>query len=255
MNLVCNAEDAVGLSSGRQRARRITEAWFAREGFCLNCTSSNLEATSAGTIARDFVCPVCAEPYELKASAQSHINLVQDGGFYAMMGRIAVQEAPTLMLLQYSPTWMVERLTAVSSVFFTPEVVRRRVKPHTRKSGASYLMCDLDLTVIPPDGKIVVVSGAALRPETQARAAFARSKRFADIPVEGRGWAGLVLSAVRAIGKQEFTLAEVYAHEAAMHAVYPENTHVRPKIRQQLQVLRDLGYLEFGERGEYKVLL
>ena len=56
---------------------------------------------------------------------------------------------------------------------------------------------------------------------------------------ERRGWAGLVLSAVRTIGKREFTLAEVYAHEQAMHAAYPENAHVRPKIRQQLQVLAD----------------
>jgi hypothetical protein len=30
---------------------------------------------------------------------------------------------------------------------------------------------------------------------------------------------------------------------------------VRDKIRQQLQVLRDLGYLEFPERGRYRMLL
>lgn len=40
-----------------------------------------------------------------------------------------------------------------------------------------------------------------------------------------------------------------------MHAAYPQNSRARPKIRQQLQVLRDLGYIEFlSRRGEYRVL-
>jgi len=63
------------------------------------------------------------------------------------------------------------------------------------------------------------------------------------------------LTYVRKIGKPEFTLAEVYAYEEAMHAVYPENSHVREKIWQQLQELRDLGYLEFPERGRYRVVI
>ena len=47
--------------------------------------------------------------------------------------------------------------------------------------------------------------------------------------------------AVEAVGRPEFTLADVYAHEAALAALYPGNNNVRPKIRQQLQVLRDRG--------------
>jgi type II restriction enzyme len=35
---------------------------------------------------------------------------------------------------------------------------------------------------------------------------------------------------------------------------YPGNRHVRPKIRQQLQVLRDSGYLEFLSKGTYRLL-
>lgn len=50
----------------------------------------------------------------------------------------------------------------------------------------------------------------------------------------------------------EFTLSDVYAHEAALAALYPGNHNVRPKIRQQLQVLRDRGWLEFNGRGTYQ---
>ena len=34
---------------------------------------------------------------------------------------------------------------------------------------------------------------------------------------------------------------------------YPGNRNVRPKIRQQLQVLRDQGFLQFTARGRYRV--
>ena len=35
--------------------------------------------------------------------------------------------------------------------------------------------------------------------------------------------------------------------------LHPDNRHVRDKIRQQLQVLRDHGYLEFVSRGSYRL--
>jgi type II restriction enzyme len=43
----------------------------------------------------------------------------------------------------------------------------------------------------------------------------------------------------------------LYAFEARLKALHPKNQNVRPKIRQQLQVLRDLGLLRFGAKGNY----
>jgi type II restriction enzyme len=197
------------------------------------------------------------QAYELKSSARAHTTVVQDGGFDSMMRRMRAQEAPALMLMQYTPDWCVKKLIAVHPVFMTPAVVRKRDKPHRRpKTGKEYWMCNLNLSVIPPDGKIMVVDEGEARPHALARREFRESMRFQEVPLRERGWASLVLAKVRQIGKTEFTLADVYAYEEAMHAVYPDNSHVRPKIRQQLQVLRDLGYLEFLDgRGEYRVLL
>jgi len=42
------------------------------------------------------------------------------------------------------------------------------------------------------------------------------------------------------------------AHEARLAALYSGNHNVRPKIRQQLQVLRDRGWLAFDGRGRYR---
>ena len=55
------------------------------------------------------------------------------------------------------------------------------------------------------------------------------------------------------IGKQEFQLDDVYAFESTLSQLYPNNRHVKQKIRQQLQVLRDRGYLDFIARGYYRL--
>jgi type II restriction enzyme len=61
------------------------------------------------------------------------------------------------------------------------------------------------------------------------------------------------LNVVRSLGKAEFSLADVYAFESKLARLHPNNRHVRPKIRQQLQVLRDLGLLQFLGGGDYRL--
>jgi type II restriction enzyme len=68
-----------------------------------------------------------------------------------------------------------------------------------------------------------------------------------------RGWLIEVMRCVEALGRAAFTLDDVYGFEAELAALYPGNRNVRPKIRQQLQVLRDQGYLQFLGRGRYRL--
>jgi hypothetical protein len=53
--------------------------------------------------------------------------------------------------------------------------------------------------------------------------------------------------------KSQFSPGELYAFEAALKTAHPENRNIRPKIRQQLQILRDLGLIEFMEPGKYAI--
>ena len=69
-----------------------------------------------------------------------------------------------------------------------------------------------------------------------------------------RGWLLNVLRCVEMIGRREFTLEDVYAFETHLSGLYPMNQHVRQKIRQQLQMLRDRGFLEFLGQGRYRLL-
>jgi len=61
------------------------------------------------------------------------------------------------------------------------------------------------------------------------------------------------MKCVESIGRQEFGIEDMYAFEAQLSQLYPDNRNVKPKIRQQLQFLRDLGYLDFTSRGRYRL--
>ena len=50
-----------------------------------------------------------------------------------------------------------------------------------------------------------------------------------------------------------FTLQDIYKAEEVLKRIYPKNSLIRSKIRQQLQVMRDHGKLEFvNDNGIYK---
>ena len=51
---------------------------------------------------------------------------------------------------------------------------------------------------------------------------------------------------------KEFTLDQMYEFEKVLANRHPENHHIKDKIRQQLQVLRYKGIVEFKGRGHYR---
>lgn len=69
-----------------------------------------------------------------------------------------------------------------------------------------------------------------------------------------RSWLLNVLKCVEDIGSEIFELSQVYEFEQRLSGLYPMNQHVRQKIRQQLQVLRDRGLVEFLGRGRYRLV-
>jgi hypothetical protein len=58
---------------------------------------------------------------------------------------------------------------------------------------------------------------------------------------------------MESLGKRDFTLDEVYSFDRHLGDLYPGNQNVKPKIRQQLQFLRDRGFIEFVSRGQYRL--
>jgi len=78
---------------------------------------------------------------------------------------------------------------------------------------------------------------------------FLRDARKAEL----RGWLLDVMYCIDTLGRKEFTLQEMYSFEKILNEKHPNNVNIRPKIRQQLQFLRDKNYLVFLGAGKYKV--
>lgn len=61
-----------------------------------------------------------------------------------------------------------------------------------------------------------------------------------------------VLIAMNFVEGSSFTIQQVYKFENLLEKLHPTNRHIKAKIRQQLQILRDFGVVEFQNiRGNY----
>ena len=70
------------------------------------------------------------------------------------------------------------------------------------------------------------------------------------------GWLKLTLRGVMAMPTPSFRLEDLLSVCAPLAVrEYPRNHHVPDKLRQQLQRLRDLGIVEFIDRGIYRLTL
>ncbi|PYT50880.1 MAG: hypothetical protein DMG44_05085 [Acidobacteria bacterium] len=123
--------------------------------------------------------------------------------------------------------------------------------PTARRAG--WVGCNILLDKIPVHARISVVNEGTPQTSQQVRASYNRLRPLEKLQVEKRGWTLDVLQVVQTLDKMEFTLADVYGHADALAKLHPNNAHVRDKIRQQLQVLRDLGLLEFLGSGSYRL--
>lgn len=251
MNLQCRLEFAAAYKAGPQIARVVSEEWCTREMYCPACKSGALSQSRANTPAVDFACPRCEQLFQLKSLKSWNPRKIPDAGYEAMMRAIRSDRAPNLFVLQYSSNWLVQNLVLIPRAFFTESVIEKRKPLGQQARRAGWIGCNILLSQIPADGKIAVVSDGCAVPKQRVRQEFSRVRKLADLSPTLRGWTVDVLNAVRCLGKTEFSLQELYAFEAQLKEAHPGNQNVRPKIRQQLQVLRDLGLLEFSSPGHY----
>lgn len=73
---------------------------------------------------------------------------------------------------------------------------------------------------------------------------------------ELKGWNHIVYTIIKKyFNKDKFTLKELYKFEPHFKEVYPKNYHIKDKVRQTLQYLRDKGLLNFVAKGVYELIL
>lgn len=239
-----SGELAAAYSSGAQRARVVTEAWARSQLYCANCDSTSLGETPANNRAIDFVCPRCHAPFQLKAKSSSLGETVTDGAYTAMLAAIREDRTPNLLLMRYAlPAWEVGDLLLIPSFMFPESAVIKRKPLAATARRAGWVGCNIDLRRIAPEARIPIIAGSSPTDPAQVRARYDHLKPIREIKTAQRGWTLDVLNIVRRLGKAEFKNEDIYAFDRDLEKLHPDNRHVRDKIRQQLQVLRDAGLL------------
>jgi type II restriction enzyme len=241
-------------SSPSQNARIWTEQWINTWCFCPNCGAQKLDQFANNRPVADFVCSVCNEEYELKSQKGRFGAKVVDGAHATMTARLAARNNPNLMLMNYDlARRSVTTLLVVPKHFFVPEIIEKRKPLSASARRTGWTGCNILLGEVPEAGKIYLLRNGETTPRSTVLDQWRRTLFLRDENLSARGWLLDVMKSVEALGRREFELADVYACERRLAALYPGNNNVRPKIRQQLQRLRDHGFIEFVARGRYRL--
>ncbi|MBU1004627.1 MAG: restriction endonuclease [Nanoarchaeota archaeon] len=240
--------------SNSQRIRVLTETWMDNEMFCPACLNPKLSSFPNNTPVADFFCPKCNEQYQLKGQKTKFGKRILDGAYHLMINSIKNDHRPNFFLLKYNPDYYIDNLLLLPYFFFTENIIEKRKPLSKTARRAGWIGCNILLSEIPPEGIIKIIEENKIIDSQIILNQWKKIRFIKDAPLPERGWTVDILKVVHSLEKPEFTLDDIYNYEGDLAKNHPENQHIKAKIRQQLQILRDKGILKFKERGKYIVL-
>ncbi len=234
----------------------LTESWAENNLYCPNCLRERVSRQLANAPVKDFLCERCFQSYQLKSQQSRFGTSVTDAAYGTFLSAVNNGNAPNLVLLHYDmPRLRVIDLDVVPSFFLNPSCIipRKPLPPDARRAG--WIGCKISLERLPRDARVGMVRDETIEDPKTVQGNYRKfASLLLDKPSEDRSWASDVLRCVKAIGKKNFTLQEVYAFDKELKKLHPKNTFIQAKIRQQLQVLRDSGIVRFTGGGRYELI-
>jgi len=253
MNLHFNKSLAKNYTSKAQIIRVLSEAWVKENVYCPNCSEQPLTEFANNKPVADFYCAHCSEQYELKSKKAKLGNIVNDGAYTTMVERVNSDNNPSFFFLTYSKECTVNNFLIIPKHFFTPDIIVKRKPLSVNAKRAGWVGCNIDLRQVPESGKVFLVKDQQVIPRENVTQQFQKTLFLREQSIASRGWTLDVWQCIDRLD-DSFSLNQVYAFADELQLKHPDNNHVKDKIRQQLQVLRDKGIIEFVSRGHYRKL-
>lgn len=255
MDLQMDGKVAEGYHSNSQKIRVITENWVDHNLFCPYCGNAYISRFENNRPVADFFCPSCLEEYELKSKHTFISNKIAGGAYGTMIERIRSINNPNFFFMHYGKADLkVKNLIMIPKHFFVPDIIEKRPPLADTARRAGWVGCNIVLKQVPDEGRIYIVKDEMEQPMDRIVEKVNKMNFINQYNIDARGWILDILNCVNLIDGDEFTLDQMYQFEPMLALKHPENHHVKDKIRQQLQVLRDKGLIEFLGRGHYKKL-
>ena len=253
MELLLDKNLAINYTSQSQIARILTESWVEKEIFCPNC-GDGVNSYKNNKPVADFYCEKCAEDFELKSKKGKIGKTVSAGAYSKMIERLNSEQKPHFFFMGYLATLIVNDFFVVPKYFFVPEIIEKRKALAESARRAGWIGSNILFSKIPTSGKIFYVENGKEISKKEVLQKWQKTAFLKEIKrPELKGWILDTMNCIEALGKSEFSLVEMYQFERDLEKIHPENKNIKPKIRQQLQFLRDKGYLKFTEPGKYKL--
>lgn len=252
MNYFFNTDLAKNYTSNSQKIRVMSESWVAHNIFCPICGNPHISKLNNNMPVADLSCNQCGEIFELKSKCGNIGNKISDGAYSTMIDRITCSDNPDLFVMQYSADFQVVNLTLIPKFFFTPSIIEKRKPLSANAKRAGWIGCNILYSDIPQQGKITIIRSQNVSDIKTVTEEYAKIKKLQIDNIENRGWLLDVLACVNAINSVDFSLKDIYEFVELLKEKHINNNNVEAKIRQQLQILRDKGFIEFLERGHYR---
>ncbi len=252
MNLQFDNKLSAAYHSGSQKTRVMSENWVAENVFCPCCGNPHIEKLKNNEPVADFQCNFCGSIFELKSKQGKLGKKVADGAYVTMIERITSTQNPDLFVMTYSKDLSVTDMLVIPKFFFVPTIIEKRKPLADTARRAGWVGCNILINDIPAQGKIDIIKNQQLSDIDTVVREYRHIARLKTDNIEHRGWLFEVLNCVNAIPTTEFTLKDVYTYTEFLQAKHIDNHNVEAKIRQQLQILRDKGFIEFLGRGHYR---
>jgi len=255
MNLSFNKTLVNSYKSPSQKIRVLTENWVNSNIYCPSCGSS-IDKYQDNRPVADFYCSDCREQYELKSKKEDIGVKIVNGAYKTMLERLRSTNNPNFFFLSYEITSPeVLNFLVIPKHFFVPEIIERRKPLSHNARRAGWIGCNILLKNIPQAGKIFLIKDKKVEPkrtvlETWKKTLFLREEK----QIKAKGWILDIMNCIDMLGKKVFLLNDIYSFEKQLQLKHLNNKHIKDKIRQQLQFLRDRGYLEFSGKGKYKII-
>lgn len=239
--------------SNAQIARILTESWVSNNMYCPRCGNVNLNSFENNRPVADFFCPNCKNEYELKSKNGTLGKKINDGAYDSMIERITSNKNPDFFFMSYSKEKSkVSDFVFIPKHFFVPDIIEKRKPLAVTAKRAGWVGCNILIQQIPDQGRISIVSNGQIIDADIVLKKVQSSNKLKLDEIGERGWLMDVLNCINMITTPIFTLNDIYVFESILKCKHPRNNNIKPKIRQQLQLLRDKGFIEFLGQGRYK---
>lgn len=234
-----------------QVIRVLTENWFLKQMYCPCCLNPSIKNFPNNTKSFDFFCPNCSNKFQLKSSKKHFEKRVLDGEYNTMKKIILNNDSPNFFLLNYNLSdWRVKNLFLIPNFFISFSMLEKRKPLSADAKRAGWIGCNFLLERLPSEGKIFIIQNEKIVNKEEINKIWKKMFFFNSTKPEFRGWTSDILKIVEEL-PAKFSLNEVYGYEKYLKEIHPTNKNIKPKIRQQLQILRDNKVIKFISNGNY----